>query len=388
MSQQRAHAVLPRATHDEAARQAFVQSLKVHLASEVSPGNKQVYESAVKPAIIAEKGRPPADRHEVRQLMRRQPYYQMWSALQRTSQEMMWDSVSTSVERQLDGLVEAARRHSSQLGSLRLDPSLPIPSYHQAVDIHCQPGGYHAELCADDVSAGAIYDRAVHVYAMGRMGDLNDDLGASAVAWLRRTHPDFKPRRILDMGCSVGHSTLPYVDAFPEAEVHGIDVGPSMLRYAHARAESLGKRVHYSQQNAEQTDFESGSFDLVVSHILLHETSAKALPRIMREIQRLLRPGGMMIHAEVPQYEGMDPYDAFMLDWDTYNNNEPFWGATHDTDLVKLAADAGFEPGRVFQVMTPSAIEEAKARTQLLQGGDFAGAGVWFLYGAVKAPAN
>ena len=387
MSQQRAHAVLPRASHDEAARQAFVQSLKIHLASEVSPGNKQVYESAVKPAIIAQKGRPPADRHEVRQLMRRQPYYQMWSSLQRTSQEMMWDAVSTSVERQLDGLVVAARSHSGQLGSLRLDPSLQIPSYHTAVDIHCQPGGYHTELCADDVAAGAIYDRAVHVYAMGRMGDLNDDLGASAVAWLRRTHPDFKPRRILDMGCSVGHSTLPYVDAFPEAEVHGIDVGPAMLRYAHARAESLGKRVHYSQQNAEQTDFESGSFDLVVSHILLHETSAKALPRIMREIQRLLRPGGMMIHAEVPQYEGMDPYDAFMLDWDTYNNNEPFWGATHDTDLVKLAADAGFPADGVFQVMTPSAIEEAKARTQLLQGGDFAGAGVWFLYGAVKAPA-
>ena len=94
-----------------------------------------------------------------------------------------------------------------------------------------------------------------------------------------------------------------------------------------------------------------------------------------------------MLHAEVPQYEGMDPYDAFMLDWDTYNNNEPFWGAVHDMDLVKLSTDAGFAADQVFQVMTPSAIEEAQSRTQLLQGGDFAGAGVWFLYGALKAPA-
>jgi hypothetical protein len=54
---------------------------------------------------------------------------------------------------------------------------------------------------------------------------------------------------------------------------------------------------------------------------------------------------------------------------------------------VKLSTDAGFAADQVFQVMTPSAIEEAQSRTQLLQGGDFAGAGVWFLYGALKAPA-
>ena len=384
MPQQRPHAMLPRATHDELARQAFVQSFKVHLATQVSPGNKRVYEQSVKPAIEASLHRPPRDRHDVRPLMKREPYYQMWSALQRTSQEMMWDSVSTSVDRQLDALIEAAKKQPSKLGTLTLDPSLPIPSYHTAVDIHCQPGGYHTELRADDVGAGALYDRAVHVYAMGRMGDLNDDLGASAVAWLKRAHPDFRPKRILDMGCSVGHSTLPYVDAFPEAEVHAIDVGAPMLRYAHARAEALGKRVHFSQQNAEATNFESGSFDLIVSHILLHETSGKAIPRIMKEINRLLRPGGMMVHAEVPQYAGMDPYDAFILDWDTYNNNEPFWGAVHDLDLVKVSTDAGFAADRVFQVMVPSAIEVAKARTELLQGGDFAGAGAWFLYGAVK----
>ncbi|MCL6753034.1 methyltransferase domain-containing protein [Nostoc sp. CCCryo 231-06] len=61
---------------------------------------------------------------------------------------------------------------------------------------------------------------------------------------------------------SIGNSTLPYVDGFPDAEVHAIDVGAPMLRYAHARAESLGKRVHFSQQNAEQTNFPDESFDL------------------------------------------------------------------------------------------------------------------------------
>ena len=380
MNGQFEHGILPQATHDELARQSFVQSLKVHLASKVSPGNKVIFEERVKPAFEHQHRRPPQDRHEVRRAMVTEPYYQMWSALQRTSQEMMWDAVSTSVEHQLEELSRRAGKLERKLGSLTLDPALPLPPYHAAVDIHCQPGGYHTELEAGDVTAGAIYDRAVYIYAMGRMGALNDDMGASLVAYLRKGRPQFRPARILDMGCSVGHSTLPYVDGYPEAEVFAIDVAGPMLRYAHARAEALGKRVHFSQQSAESTNFPDESFDLIVSHILLHETSAKAVRNIIRECRRLLRRGGMAIHAEVPQYEGMAPYDTFMLDWDTYNNNEPFWGYLHDMDLKQLARESGFEESSVVQTMVPSAFEQAKARTRLLQGGDFAGAGQWFLY--------
>ena len=34
-----------------------------------------------------------------------------------------------------------------------------------------------------------------------------------------------------------------------------------MLRYGHARAEAMGATIHFSQQNAECTDFADGSFD-------------------------------------------------------------------------------------------------------------------------------
>jgi len=380
MAEQTRHKMLPQTSHDELARQNFVQSLKVHLATRVSPGNERVYERRARPRFEREHRRPPRDRHEVRAAMASEPYYRMWSALQRTSQEMMWDSVATSVERQLDELTAQSRAKGGAGGTLTLDPSVKLPEYHAAVDIHCQPGGYHSELQPGDVAAGAIYDRAVYIYAMGRMGPFNDDMGASVVAWLAREHPEFRPAKILDLGCSVGHSTIPYVEAYPDAEVHAIDVAAPMLRYAHARAEALGRRVHFSQQNAERTNFPDASFDLVVSHILLHETSARAIRRVIAECRRLLRPGGMMIHAEVPQFEGLPPYSAFMLDWDTYNNNEPFWGRYHDLDLAALAAESGFSRESVQQIMAPSAFEQARARTRLLQGGDFGGAGAWFLY--------
>ena len=175
------------------------------------------------------------------------------------------------------------------------------------------------------------------------------------------------------------------MDAFPDAEVHAVDVGAPVLRYAHARAESLGKKVHYAQQNAEQMNYPDGHFDLIVSHILVHETSNRAIRNIMRECHRLLSPGGVVVHAETPPYKDLDSFDAFMLDWDTRNNNEPYWGGSHEINPFDLAEGAGFDRDKAFEGLQPSAFEQAEAeRTKVFQGGDFAGGGAWYLYGAQK----
>jgi len=116
----------------------------------------------------------------------------------------------------LPELIKLAQTAGFNFSTLELDPDLEIPAYHRAVDIHCQPGGYHTEVAQNDVAAGAIYDRAVYLYAMGRMGRFNDDIGASTVAYLQHNKPDFRPKRILDLGCTVGHSTIPYIDAYPQ----------------------------------------------------------------------------------------------------------------------------------------------------------------------------
>ena len=379
--EQKPHAVLPQTNHDELSRQHFVRSFKEHIVDALHPGLKLAYEKRGKPKFVAQHRREPATIQEVGEAMKPDQHYQAWSSLLRTSQEMMWSSTQIPVERAIN---ERAASASGQelLGNLTLDPALKIPSYHTAVDIHCQPGGYHTEYVENDVAQGAIYDRAVYIYAMGQMGLCNADMGDSTVAWLKQSHPDFNPSRILDMGCSVGHSTLPYSNAYPEAEMHAIDVAAPMLRYAHARASSMGSAVHFSQQNAECTEFETESFDLVVSHILLHETSSAAIKNVISECYRLLKPGGWMLHVETPPYEGMEPFDTFIFDWDSENNNEPFWRKSHQLDLEALAKGAGFTH-KPLQIMVPSAFQETQ-RSNTFQGGDFGGGGVWFVYGCQK----
>lgn len=340
---QRPSGITPSPNHDEAARLDFVKSLRAHVAGKVMPGNYQVFEDRVEPAVISEKGRPPRDRDEVRKLMTDEPFYQFWSALQRRSQEMMWDSAIDVTQRQLPELIHKFHDYRSKSagtpGSLRLNPQLEIPRYHTAHDIHIQPGGYHTEQADDDVAAGAIFETGVQAYGWG----LN--LGAVLLDYVKDRWPEFSPDRVLDMGCTIGSGTLPWVEGFPEAEIHGIDVAAPVLRYAHARFQSMGLPVHFSQQDATRTDFDAGSFDAVMSTIMLHETSNRALPLILGESRRLLKPGGLMLHFEIPR--GDTPMEQFMHDWESYNNNESFSRFMTEIDLCAVAVKGGWKTDEV-----------------------------------------
>lgn len=360
--QQTEHPMLAAPNAAERSRQDFVRSFKEILQSDVLGDLETIYKGRVVKDWKRKHGAAPANRHEIRKAMVVNPYFQTFASLSRVSQELLWDTVIDTVERQLPELEKNARVNGNALGSLTLDPSLKLPKYVTGVDIHCMPGGYTHERGADDLAVGAVYDRGVFVYAKGMMGPLNDDIGRSTCNYLLKRFPDLKPKRILDVGCTVGHSTLPYVDAFPDAEVYAIDVGAPCLRYGHARAEHLGKRVHFSQQNAEHTNFPDGHFDLIVSHILFHETSGKGLPAIMRETHRLLAPGGMAVHADLPSFENLKGYDQFILDCETYYNNEPFWGAMLEMDQIQESVKAGFDQALVSLQFAPVALFEDEAR--------------------------
>jgi SAM-dependent methyltransferase len=123
----------------------------------------------------------------------------------------------------------------------------------------------------------------------------------------------------------------------------------------------MGHDINFAQMNAEETTFEDGYFDLVVSHIMLHETSAVAMPKIFKECERLLKPGGLMIHADLPPFDLMDPFTQFILDNETWYNNEPVWGAMRDMDQIELAEKAGFPRTEVRFDTAPMAVMEFAA---------------------------
>ena len=339
----RIHPMMPANTHDETAEQMFVVALKSFLYTEMDPVVRKLTLG-----VADELGSASGERPSLQQLRRRledRPIYQNWISAMRSAQELMWQAAGDCVDRQRTEL-EGLERSAPKLGTLRVDPNFVVPRYLAATDTHMMPGSYHFDAPGDEqgIRQGAVFDKAASLYSLGRQGgQMNDMRGQTVVAHVFEIYPDLQPQKILEMGCTVGNSLVAVSHAFPGSECTGIDVGASLLRYAHARASRLGVPLHFVQANAECTDFPDNSFDLVYSSAMLHETSAKALPRIMAECYRVLRPGGVMVHLEVPfRAETADAYDLVRADFETRFNNEPFWMGAVSADYGAIVKKAGF----------------------------------------------
>jgi ubiquinone/menaquinone biosynthesis C-methylase UbiE len=385
------HAVFPTPTHDEAARYDFLTAFNKYLSSTIGVGNLQAYETRVLPAFRAEHGRDPQDRFEIRHAMNQDPWHRFWSALKRNSMEMRQQNGRAVTLRQIDELMAKVGQFNAGRDTLQLDPAVKAPRYQTAVDIHCMPGSYYGEEFPGDVSAGANYDSGLFATTAGGLGALSDGGGQALVEWIRKERPGWTPRRILDLGCTVGHNIVPLALAFPEAEVVAIDAAAPVLRYGHARAQALGAHnIRFVQMDAEDMSaFADEHFDWVQTTMYLHELSGKSLPKILKEGVRVLAPGGLMFHLEQAQYSDEMPlYEQFIRDWDAFNNNEPFWSAMHALDLKKLIAEAGLPLATQFVTGVRAVVDpEVFPQSPDAEQEDHGRAAIWNAYGAWKPQA-
>ena len=344
------HGIYPDLSHDEVERFNFLAQMNRHLATRVAPMVETAWNARIEPRFEAEHGRKPMDRTEARRALLTDPVFQTWSALRRMTMEQRQDAGRWAAVRQSEALAAKAASLSAP-DRLTLDPTVAVPRYVAAVDHHCMPGSYHTELFPGDVSGPASYDSGIHVTVGGRGGPYNDGIGRTMAEWIQETYPHFKPSRILDLGTTTGHNLLPMARAFPEAKVIGIDIGVPVLRYGAARVESLGVgNVRFLQADATNlSQFEDGSFDLVMTTMFLHELSLTSMDAIFREAKRVLAPGGLMLNMEQPAYAGMPPFEQAIRDWDAHYNNEPFWTTLHSLDLDDHFVAAGFERDKLVK---------------------------------------
>lgn len=155
-----------------------------------------------------------------------------------------------------------------------------IPAYYSSENFHGIEGGYLN-------SGAAISYDPITQYVL-----------PPNETWVRQALIDaiiVKPRRILDLGCGTGSTTLMLKQAFPQAEVIGLDLSPYMLVRAEHKAESANLDITWRHGRAEQTGFKDASFDLVTASLLFHETPPTVTQAILHESFRLLVSGGQVL---------------------------------------------------------------------------------------------
>jgi ubiquinone/menaquinone biosynthesis C-methylase UbiE len=346
-----AHDVKIDPSRDSLARQDFISTLRGHILTTMANDMKQRFEDTVSPAFERAKGRAPQTQDEVHAAMRKDLSFKFYSAVRVNAQEMVWRSVIPAIEQNMAVLEQRAdAAKAGAKGSLTLNPALAIPSNVGAVDVHLMPGGYALDA---GLAPGAIYDAGLAVFSAGFMGKNLDDIGQSMANYVKHKFPDFKPARILDVGCTIGHNSTAWAETFPAAEVHAVDVAGPVVAYGNARAESLGLSVHFHQMDARKLDFADNSMDVVFTSMFLHELSVKDIKAFMAEAHRVLRPGGLFLTMELPPNHELQPYDQFYLDWDCYYNNEPFYRTYRDQKPADLTSSGGFADEAYFQFTVP-----------------------------------
>ena len=165
-------------------------------------------------------------------ILSQDPAYQAEIRLSRSIQEMMWARAEDALYADEDlylSAMEATDR--SGPGSLELNPNMAIPDY-TTYEIHEQPGGY-----VGHPFAGWLYHYALALaFYQGLFdGEVRHDEPHYMIAAGTQIPEDGRVRRILELGCSDGRTSIALKERFPDAEIWGLDVGGPMVRYAHHR---------------------------------------------------------------------------------------------------------------------------------------------------------
>ena len=133
------------------------------------------------------------------------------------------------------------------------------------------------------------YDERCIDYAVGRFRAVAGDEG-------------WPYGRAMELGSGTGFFLLNLMQGGVAEKGSVTDLSPGMVQVALNNAEHLGLPVDGRVADAERIPYEDETFDLVVGHAVLHHIPD--VPVALREVMRVLKPGGRFVFAGEPSQIG------------------------------------------------------------------------------------
>ena len=148
------------------------------------------------------------------------------------------------------------------------------------------------------------------------------------------------PKRVLDLGCRSGYQLDALQQRYPEAQIIGADPAPGATpRIPGSWPQWLRRKTQAPQRVAcdpHELPFAEGSFDLVISNLLLPWCHAPH--RVFEEAARVLSPGGAFMFTSA----GPDTLIEYRSAWAAIDSHLHGFGLIDMHDLGDTLMASGF----------------------------------------------
>lgn len=176
------------------------------------------------------------------------------------------------------------------------------------------------------------------------------------LAYFDRVIPDWSRRRVLDLGCGGGF--MAEVLARRGAEVVGVDPCGVAIEAARAHAHASRLTIEYRVGRGEAVPVETGSVEIVVCVDVLEHVDD--LDRVLREISRVLQPGGLFLfdtinRNAVAAFVMVTMAERVLRLLPRGTHDPAFFIQPHDLEAALVAS--GFEVAAPFVGLGPTGID-------------------------------
>jgi len=208
--------------------------------------------------------------------------------------------------------------------------ALEFPSYYLQ-PFHSVPGGYLSEAAAvgDRQAMEAIYQDAHPERSLGVRREVATLIPEDA-------------KRVVELGAGTGDGAAAIARRLPEARVTALEASPFMIVAGRLQNADV-PNLDFVQGLAESTDLADGSVDAVMITLVFHECPNKIKRDILREVHRILRPGGALVLSDTPN-DDLHDYRGFY---------EPYKEEWMEFDPDAFLAEAGFTQVSAHSVAPP-----------------------------------
>ncbi|NVB85270.1 MAG: class I SAM-dependent methyltransferase [Kofleriaceae bacterium] len=208
-----------------------------------------------------------------------------------------------------------------------------FPPYYRRT-FHWQTDGYFSDFSAE------VYELGVELLFRGTADVMRRQVIPPMTQFVREHGGAADRMKLLDVGCGTGRTLHQIARTHPAMRLHGADMSPNYIRHARKRLDDVSE-LTLAVENGEALPWADATFDIATSTYMFHELPRNARRNVVREMFRVVRPGGLVVLEDSAQLAESPVLEGVLQNF-PQEFHEPFYADYLEDDLAAVLGEVGF----------------------------------------------